>query len=404
MTNTISISEGSRVPADLQAVFIAASLGQEIDKPPPKAASFSYYLSWIWDITGAFDSVSSLDTSVETAEPTNPSKPTKASRKEPGEKKTFFGRWKSSTKQNKKRAKQLDINAPNAPIPITNFKPKQVSPQAYISCILRHRRYSTKEFAALETAYYNDPTPLQEASYGPNMVEVLRKGNVEALREMLQVGLSPNACNRHSESLVHMACQFGKPEILQVLLQFQCHVRVADNRGRTPLHSACWVQKLDFKVIEMLLQVDRHLLFIADATGALPLSYLRQDHWNETTKFLMAKKDQIWPDRSMDSNFSESDPPLTMFPPNSCPISDPEKYVCPMIASLVAEGKMTVMEAFFLADEGDDMEDDSESFFDCEEYTADLADLDFDDLSTATIDEEELDNLLQSLGASNPSE
>ena len=73
---------------------------------------------------------------------------------------------------------------------------------------------------ALETAYYNEPSPLQEASYGPVVVEALRSGDVESLRDILDAGLSPNACNRHCESLVHMACQLGKPEILQLLLQF----------------------------------------------------------------------------------------------------------------------------------------------------------------------------------------
>ena len=64
---------------------------------------------------------------------------------------------------------------------------------------------------------------------------------------------------------------------------------------------------------------------------------------------------------------------------------------------------MTAMEAICLVDVEHDPEDDNESFFDCEEeYTADLTDLDFDDLSTATIDKEELDNILQSLGTSNP--
>ena len=119
MTYNISISEGSRVPPDLQAVFIAASLGQEVDEPPPKAASFSYYLSWIWDSTGAFDSVSSLDSSFKTDETTSTKKPSKSSRTKSGEKKSFFGVWKSSMKQTKKSSKRIDPKTSNAPIPIT---------------------------------------------------------------------------------------------------------------------------------------------------------------------------------------------------------------------------------------------------------------------------------------------
>jgi len=52
---------------NFQVVFVAVSLGQEIDDPPPKAASFSHYLSWICNATLSSDSASSLDGSVKTA-------------------------------------------------------------------------------------------------------------------------------------------------------------------------------------------------------------------------------------------------------------------------------------------------------------------------------------------------
>ena len=54
-TNNVEISKGSRVPAHLQAVFIAASLGREIEEAPPKAAGISYYISWIFGIAPSVD-------------------------------------------------------------------------------------------------------------------------------------------------------------------------------------------------------------------------------------------------------------------------------------------------------------------------------------------------------------
>ena len=254
---------------------------------------------------------------------------------------------------------------------------------------------------ALETAYYNEPSPLQEASYGPVVVEALRSGDVESLRDILDAGLSPNACNRHCESLVHMACQLGKPEILQLLLQFNCHVRVADSRGRTPLHEACWAQQPNLKIVEMILHVDRHLLFIADFRGALPFSYLKPEHWNDFTKFLMTKKDQLWPDRDMEKNGVEPLPPLVGLPPNSCPLEGPEKFITPQLASLVAQGKIEPWEADlaeFLSDSDDDLSDCSDSFFDCDEYIF------FPDFSAGSIDEEEMADILNSIGTSNPVE
>lgn len=147
-------------------------------------------------------------------------------------------------------------------------------------------------------------TPLQEASYGLYVIEVVRDGNITALRELMNAGLSPNACNRHSESLVHMASRWGKPDVLRVLMEFSCEVQVADSRGRTPLHDAYWARNPDLQIVEMLLRVDKRLLYIADERGALPLSYLKEESWTMFTKFFMAKKDEMWPD--MDTSYTSS--------------------------------------------------------------------------------------------------
>jgi hypothetical protein len=288
------------------------------------------------------------------------------------------------------------------------FKPKQVSPQAYISSILRNRGYSTKEYPALQSAYFNSVTPLQEASYGLYVIEVVRDGNITALRELMNAGLSPNACNRHSESLVHMASRWGKPDLLRVLMEFSCEVQVADSRGRTPLHDACWARNPDLQIVEMLLRVDKRLLYIADERGALPLSYLKEESWTVFTKFFMAKKDEMWPDMDIALIGFEKRPPLTRLPPNSCPVPDPHRKINLKLASLVAEGRIHPDEAEFLSgDTDEDMTLDDSDFFDCEEYDDEDEDVTsggagvsvkYEDPSeTYNLDEEEMERILYSI-------
>ena len=423
MTSGIALTKTSRIPANLQAVFIAASLGKEIDKPPPQTATLDFYLEWIREASK--EEEKPCDATVTTTDSGSTRLSSWSPRKKPNLLKSSRRKSSSSVKkESKRKSKEQAAEPENGPVPITvrttiafvsilkycvaqsftfslsqDFKPKKISPQTYITCILRNRGYCTKEYPALQTAYFNEPTPLQEASFGPYVVEVLRRGDLNALRGMLRVGLSPDACNRHCESLVHMACQLGKPEILETLLQFQCHVRVADSRGRTPLHDACWAKEPNLQIIEMILHVDRHLLFIADCRGILPLSYLKEDHWNKFTKFFMAKKDLIWPDRDMIVNGVEPDPPLTQLPPNSCPLAVPERDISPNLAAMVAEGKISPEEIEFLIDSDDDMSESSDTFFDCEE------ELDFDDLEDDTItsiDEDEMETILHNIGTSNP--
>jgi hypothetical protein len=80
----------------------------------------------------------------------------------------------------------------------------QISPQVLLDDILSERGYSTQPYETLKTAYYNKPTTYQKASYGCRMVEIVRRGDVEGMKKMMEMGISPNPCNVYGESLVHM--------------------------------------------------------------------------------------------------------------------------------------------------------------------------------------------------------
>ena len=144
--------------------------------------------------------------------------------------------------------------------------------------MLHSRGYSKACYKTLDTAYYNAPTPLQEASYDFYLTNLIRCGDLATFADVMQSGISLNPCNAHGESVVHMICRRGDVEFLRVLLNLGCSVQVSDDYGRTPLHDACWTAKPNFDVVEMLLRADRHLLHLMDCRGALPLSYAHHLH------------------------------------------------------------------------------------------------------------------------------
>ena len=117
MNVDITITKGSRVPANLQAVFIAASLGKEIEQPPPQKASSGFYLDWIWN--GNKDTLACDDTSVSKS--SRSSFKSKSSTSRSGDKKGLFGnRRPSSSKESKRRKSRQTFGAP-VPLKVSMF-------------------------------------------------------------------------------------------------------------------------------------------------------------------------------------------------------------------------------------------------------------------------------------------
>lgn len=155
-----------------------------------------------------------------------------------------------------------------------------------------------------------------------------------------------------------MICRRGDVEFLRVLLNLGCSVQVSDDYGRTPLHDACWTAKPNFDVVEMLLRADRHLLHLMDCRGALPLSYVRKENWTAWLEFFATRNDLFWPRRNhLQAN--EGPPPLALLQPNSYPRPDPVNALSAELANMVACGKIKPLEAEFLRSCGDDSDDDS---------------------------------------------
>ena len=249
--------------------------------------------------------------------------------------------------------------------------------------MIHARGYSTRRYRTLQTGYYCKPTKYQQASYHVNIVKHVRNHRVEEFRSILSSGISPNPCNAYGESLLHMVCRRGDADLLEIMLENGSSVQVADDYGRTPLHDACWAATPSFDTVEQIASRDITLFHMTDSRGAVPLSYVRREHWSEWIDFLERKKDTWWPPITGEDEPSE----LVDVAPNERPIPEPANALTIELAGMVASGVMSPSEARYLQDQ--DMEDmdatssDEESDDDSSEDDSD------DDDESSSVDEEE---------------
>ena len=219
-----------------------------------------------------------------------------------------------------------------------------ISPQEYFDTLISSRGYSTTFYETLKTAYWNKPTELQLASNDVYLNNLVRQRDLKTLRSLVRCGISLNSCNVHGESLLHTICRLGDPEILMLWLVSGGILQVSDDRGRTPLHDACWTPTPCFEVVELILLTDRRMLHMKDARGNTPLNYVRKESWSAWVEFLVCKRDVYWPPRNTAVVGTELHPELTNLPAHSRPVPDPPNALPPRLASLVASGRLSVQE------------------------------------------------------------
>ena len=378
----------SRIPLALQSVFLASNRGDEVKEAPPEKVASKVYTTRR-EGGGRWFGLRRVD----------------PNRKSLKSRRNLFTRLCSSSALTEVK---VDYNG-NAPKPI--------SPHNYLESLLLSRGYTCQPVQAKECAYFNESTPLIEASYGTYMVEAVRSNRADLLHALLDCGLSPNAANSHGESIVHLACRLGLTEVLRELLEFGCRLQVSDESGRTPLHEACWALEPNLEVVEMILDAEWEMLLVADTRGFVPLAYVRQENWSMFTRFLMRKKNTYWPDKLFESPDQKRVPSLLTQKPNSHPIRCATSQLTVQMARLVSSGRMSPAEVDLLVKDdtewGESEDDDSSSSDDEEEddeeeeqtyctgATDDDDDSDEDD-SCISFDEGEMAELLASIGTAGP--
>lgn len=104
-----------------------------------------------------------------------------------------------------------------------------------------------------------------------------------------------SACNRHSESIVHMACRRSDLDIVLFLLEHGADISIVDDFGRTPLHDACWRPEPRFDIVALIMEANIDLIRYSDVRGSTPLNYVRQEHWIQWCAFLFHMMEKHWP-------------------------------------------------------------------------------------------------------------
>lgn len=130
--------------------------------------------------------------------------------------------------------------------------------------------------------------PCQEHldAYQTNTITAIRKGDVDALREIKKSGQSLQGCNKFGESIVHLSCRRSNIAVPTYLIyEGGVSLRVRDDYGRTPLHDAFWHKDPDIPLVELILNNEPQLLFISDKRGHTPLDYARKEHWETWNRY-----------------------------------------------------------------------------------------------------------------------
>lgn len=236
-----------------------------------------------------------------------------------------------------------------------------VPPQAKFHMKLKSNGYCPRNYSSKRSGYSNTPTEHQLVSYGSKILDVVKRNDVSEFRKMMEAGLSPNACNQHGESLLHMAARHGKADLFNIMLAYDVDLAQCDDYGRTPLHDACWASNPSFDIAKSLIQCHPDLLFLFDARGSLPLSYVTKPLWAEWNSFLNEILDEAFP---KNNPVKDQMPLFCTMKPDTRPVPDPKNKIPAHVAQQVAMGSMAPYEAIMRMSEDEDT-------VQCTEYDSD---------------------------------
>lgn len=207
--------------------------------------------------------------------------------------------------------------------------------------MIQSRGYCTKRYATLPSSYSNEPTELQLASYDKHLIDLVRDDRVDEFSTILAQGISPNPVNSCGESILHLICRRGSDKFLRLLTEHGCDVQAVDRFGRTAVHEACFANKPNFKLVEMILQHEPRMMTLTDCRGATPLSYVSKSHWAVWLQFLESVKEEFWPIRDSKNHGPPDPPERVLHPSNSRPVADPPNAPSLDLARKIASGLAT---------------------------------------------------------------
>ncbi|XP_015595220.1 ankyrin repeat domain-containing protein 54 [Cephus cinctus] len=131
--------------------------------------------------------------------------------------------------------------------------------------VFRAKTSSPAHWRRKESLIYRDFTgPLNERK----MRLAAATNNIELMRHLLSIGVSPNNQDRRGRSPLHLASCRGYTEMVRLLLAYRADINQRDCLGNTPLHLAACTSKTS--VVTLLLKGGTDVLS-SDAFGCNPL-------------------------------------------------------------------------------------------------------------------------------------
>jgi len=140
---------------------------------------------------------------------------------------------------------------------------------------------------------FDEPRPAETLAY-----TIAALGEVQNASEK-DLGFSEAqlvARNKFGVTLLHKACRYPNWKSARYIAERApqlCGCR--DDLGRVPLHDACWNEKLDFDVVELLLRLHPEALLSADHRGHTPLCYAPRKAWPAWNRFIRQRQASFVP-------------------------------------------------------------------------------------------------------------
>lgn len=171
-----------------------------------------------------------------------------------------------------------------------------IPPDKFLQKLLLSRNYSARFVGAIDVRNRHpwQPSMKQMVDYDRELVDAVRNSDLEKLKALTSSGRSLTACNKFSESIMHMACRRSNFEVVKFMIDNGANILIVDDYGRTPLHDACWRAEPRFDIVTLLLDKNLEILRMTDVRGSCPLNYVREEHWVHWCAYFFHQKEKYW--------------------------------------------------------------------------------------------------------------
>lgn len=144
--------------------------------------------------------------------------------------------------------------------------------------------------------FFIQPSQTEIDDYGVDIINAVRNGDLETLKQYKELGRTLQCSNQFGESILHLACRKQLIHVVDYLInEAEVTLKRHDDFGRTPLHDACWTHTPNFQLVDMIVEKCPELLYVEDKRGHTPLFYARKEHWSQWILHLSEKADILTP-------------------------------------------------------------------------------------------------------------